>query len=77
MNLAFATVAALALHLLIFLPDAGRPWIAENLKNALIINVLLAIFNRCLCHRSMVDASRSACSRMFWRARWPGWNPTA
>jgi Zn-dependent protease len=45
MNLALATLAALALHLLIFLPDAGRPWIAENLKNALIINVLLAIFN--------------------------------
>src|SRR4026209_1905164 len=45
MNLALATLAALALHLLIFLPDAVRPWIAENLKNALIINVLLAIFN--------------------------------
>jgi membrane-associated protease RseP (regulator of RpoE activity) len=27
------------------LPDAARPWIAENLKNALVINVLLAIFN--------------------------------
>ena len=45
MNLALATLAALALHLLIFLPDAARPWVAENLKNALIINVLLAIFN--------------------------------
>src|SRR3984893_18355685 len=45
MNLALATLAALALHLLIFLPDAGRPWVAENLQNALIINVLLAIFN--------------------------------
>src|SRR5882724_3641817 len=45
MNLALATLAALALHLLIFLPDAARPWVAENLQNALIINVLLAIFN--------------------------------
>jgi Zn-dependent protease len=45
MNLALASVAALALHLLIFLPDAARPWVAENLQNALIINVLLAIFN--------------------------------
>ena len=34
-----------SLHLLVYLPDAARPWIAENLKNALIINVLLAIFN--------------------------------
>jgi Zn-dependent protease len=25
--------------------DAARPWIAENLRNALIINVLLGIFN--------------------------------
>ena len=45
MNLALATVAALALHLLILLPDPARSWVAENLKNAVIINVLLAIFN--------------------------------
>ena len=45
MNLALTTLAALALHLLIFLPDAARPWVGENLKNALVINVLLAIFN--------------------------------
>ena len=45
MNLALATFAALALHLLTFLPDAAKPWVAENLQNALIINVLLAIFN--------------------------------
>src|SRR5262249_60321019 len=45
MNLVLATLAALAFHLLTYLPDAARPWIAENLKNALVINVLLAIFN--------------------------------
>ena len=45
MNLALATLAALALHVLILLPDAVSPWVAENLKNALIINVLLAMFN--------------------------------
>ena len=45
MNFALATLAALALHFLTYLPDAARPWVAENLKNALIINVLLAIFN--------------------------------
>lgn len=44
MNLALATLAALALHLLILLPDAARPRVGENLKNALVINVLLAIF---------------------------------
>src|SRR6516164_3865827 len=45
MNLLLATLAAVAFHLLAYLPDAAKPWIAENLKNALIINVLLAIFN--------------------------------
>ncbi len=45
MNFVLATLAALALHLLAYLPVAARPWVAENLKNALIINVLLAIFN--------------------------------
>jgi Zn-dependent protease len=46
MNFVLAIIlAALALHLLAYLPDAARPWVAENLKNALIINVLLAIFN--------------------------------
>jgi Zn-dependent protease len=45
MNLALAMAAALALHLLPYLPDAAAGWVGENLKNALIINVLLAIFN--------------------------------
>jgi Zn-dependent protease len=45
MNLALATLAALAFHFLIFLPDTVGPWVADNLKNALVINVLLAIFN--------------------------------
>jgi Zn-dependent protease len=45
MNLVLATLAALAFHLLAYLPDVARPWIAQNLENSLIINVLLAIFN--------------------------------
>jgi Zn-dependent protease len=45
MNFALATLAALAFHLLVYLPDPAAPWVAENLKNALVINVLLAIFN--------------------------------
>jgi Zn-dependent protease len=42
---ALAMLAALAFPLLVYLPDAAAQWLAENLKNALIINVLLAIFN--------------------------------
>jgi Zn-dependent protease len=45
MNLALAILAALAFHLVVYLPDTSIQWVAQNLKNALIINVLLAVFN--------------------------------
>jgi Zn-dependent protease len=45
MNIALATVAALAFHLVGYLPDTAVQWVARNLQNALIINVLLAVFN--------------------------------
>jgi len=77
MNLALATLAALAFHPLILLPDTVGPWVAENLKNTLVINVLLAILTCCPCRRSTVDASRWVYSRMRWRSHWLGWNPTA
>jgi Zn-dependent protease len=45
MNLALAVLAALSFHLVDYLPDTAGRWTAENLKNALVINVFLAIFN--------------------------------
>src|SRR6476620_2602416 len=45
MNIALAIIAALGFHLIGFLPADSGQWVAENLKNALIINVVLAIFN--------------------------------
>src|SRR5262244_1297405 len=45
MNIALAIFAALAFHLIDYLPGSAAPWVAENLKNALIINVVLAVFN--------------------------------
>jgi len=45
MNIALATIAALGFHLVGFLPADSANWVAENLKNTLIINVVLAIFN--------------------------------
>src|SRR5262245_55048536 len=39
MNLVLATLAALAFHLLAYLPDVARPWVAQNLESSLIINV--------------------------------------
>jgi Zn-dependent protease len=44
-NIALALAAAAAFHLLAFAPENAAQWIAENLKNALVINVVLAIFN--------------------------------
>jgi Zn-dependent protease len=44
-NIALALVAAAALHLLGLVPESAAQWIFDNLKNALVINVVLAIFN--------------------------------
>jgi Zn-dependent protease len=45
MNIALATLAALAFHLVVYFPDTTNQWVAMNLGNALIINVVLAVFN--------------------------------
>jgi Zn-dependent protease len=44
-NIALAVVAALAFHILAFVPADAAQWLADNLKNALVINVVLAVFN--------------------------------
>ena len=45
MNIALAIVAALVFHLVAYLPTTIAQWTALNLKNALIINGVLAVFN--------------------------------
>jgi Zn-dependent protease len=44
-NIALALFAATAFHALNFVPESAAQWLADNLKNALVINVVLAIFN--------------------------------
>jgi len=44
-NIVLATLAAALLHLVPHLPGSGAQWVAQNLKNALVINVALAVFN--------------------------------
>jgi Zn-dependent protease len=44
-NIALALFAAAAFHTLAFVPDGAAQWVADNLKNAVVINVILAIFN--------------------------------
>ncbi len=44
-NILLALLAAAAFHALPCAPANAAQWVADNLKNALIINVVLAIFN--------------------------------
>ena len=44
-NIALALIAAAAFHGLGLLPENAAQWVADNLKNAVVINVILAIFN--------------------------------
>jgi Zn-dependent protease len=45
MNLALAVLSAVLFSLVPLLPAGAAGWVGENLNNALIINVLLAVFN--------------------------------
>ncbi|HTV27545.1 MAG TPA: site-2 protease family protein [Xanthobacteraceae bacterium] len=45
MNLLLATLAALALHLVVYTSGIAQMFIAKNLSNALVLNVILAVFN--------------------------------
>jgi len=44
-NIILAIAAAAGFHLLPWVPADYAPWVADNLKNMLVINVVLAIFN--------------------------------
>ncbi|MGY3528150.1 MULTISPECIES: site-2 protease family protein [Bradyrhizobium] len=44
-NIILATAAALAFHALPLVPADAAQWAADNLKNAFLINIVLAIFN--------------------------------
>ena len=44
-NIALALAAAAAFHILPLVPANTAQWLADNLKNALVINIILAVFN--------------------------------
>ena len=44
-NIILALAAALAFHALPVIPAGAAQWVADNLRNALLINVVLAVFN--------------------------------
>jgi Zn-dependent protease len=45
MNIGLAIIAALSFHLVVYLPATMAQWVALNLKNTIIINAVLAVFN--------------------------------
>ena len=44
-NIVLALAAAFAFHALPFVPASAAQWTADNLKNAFLINIVLAVFN--------------------------------
>jgi Zn-dependent protease len=44
-NIALAVIASLAFHIVGYLPGTAAEWLTDNLRNALILNVMLAVFN--------------------------------
>jgi Zn-dependent protease len=44
-NIVLALVAAAAIHAVPYLPPDTTRWVADNIKNTLVINVVLAVFN--------------------------------
>ena len=44
-NIVLAIAAALSFHLVAYLPPTAAQWTALNLKNAVVINAVLAVFN--------------------------------
>ncbi len=44
-NILLALVAAAAFHLVGLVPASAARWVADNLQNAVLINVVLAVFN--------------------------------
>lgn len=45
MNLVLAFLAALSFHLVDSLPETAGAWVAANLENAILLNLILAVFN--------------------------------
>lgn len=44
-NIGLALIAGAAFHIVGYLPGTAAEWLADNLRNGLVLNVMLAVFN--------------------------------
>ena len=44
-NIALALIAGAGFHIVGYLPGTAAEWTADNLRNGLVLNVMLAVFN--------------------------------
>ena len=75
-NIVLALAAALAFHALPFAPANIAQWTADNLKNAFLINIVLAIFN--MLPIPPLDGGRVAVGLLpkVLACPSPGWSPS-
>lgn len=69
MNVGLAFIAALGFHLIRYLPLRATQWTALNLRNTLVINVLLVFFNLFPIPHLMASVLQWGSFRTPWRCR--------
>ena len=68
-NIALAIAAALLFHVVAYLPSKAAPWVAQNFRNALVINVVSWRYSTCCRSRPLMAAELLL---VCFPSSWPG-----